>query len=147
MAATCLTSSVKSSRTFDQPDNLKLKIVFSQTPSNGTAITEAYFQILEIKNTITENIKWQQKIFSPIEILRFCTQPPPTSSFLEKEYHNQIKVLLSSNNKRVASILSIGNVEFESTCIFTYTDFDNYDDEDEKATTITTSIKEPKSAN
>ncbi|KND00145.1 uncharacterized protein SPPG_04486 [Spizellomyces punctatus DAOM BR117] len=133
-------------RTLDPVENLKIKVRLAKIADKNVPLIEETLYITEenrnrrslLPKPEVAIVEWQQKIFSPSEVLQFKTlsgNPSP----LERRYHEQVHKLAAKAKSREARVMSAGRTRGARKHIFTYVQEDDFLPKDLHSPTVTTS--------
>ncbi|KAJ3048752.1 Pleiotropic negative transcriptional regulator, partial [Rhizophlyctis rosea] len=124
-------------RTLDPIENLKLKIRFAKIADKNVPLSSA--TPLQLNGQVTNasptnlslpkpeelTVRWQQKVFSPREVIDYC-HLTENATPLQKKYYGRLQTLMSRPNSREARLAASGDTLTTRKRLFTYVDGDAY---------------------
>ncbi|KAJ3395962.1 Pleiotropic negative transcriptional regulator [Lobulomyces angularis] len=98
---------IKYYRTFDQIENLKLKITVEKVSTKHTSILNVFSDEpneVKLKSSSME-VEWQEKVFSPPEVIKYLNYDSSNSE-LNQQYHKKVESLGSKKQSKAKKIVS-----------------------------------------
>ncbi|KAJ3038826.1 Pleiotropic negative transcriptional regulator [Rhizophlyctis rosea] len=137
-------------RTLDPIENFRLRIRFAKIADKNVPLSAATnakpgkdngSKDAPVSRSLPKaeelTVRWQQKVFSPREIIDY-SHLPSNATPLHQKYHTKLQSRMAKPNSREARLAASGSVHATRKRLFTYIDGDGYIPRDDLINPLTT---------